>query len=411
MKKSLLVIFLLISGGDFNLYANPSSFTNQTNPDNNPIKFNTVPIEQWIGQKVIIQPLEPYMAEYGYLTLFKKTGILRKCDSTYGNKIAKITGITQDNSLKIKKLEMVLEGTGEELYGMIMNDTVENLIYLPELEQARRIFVGKTVYCLRGFIKSKQNNSGETSFPYISPFQPLVVSEIGPSSDISESYRFHFTINGKNVGFIDLNISGTNKRPQFKTYNLVDSALTFMKPVEESAEEKKRSFRPAQDRLLLEKEGKDVLGWQKCWWLMKEDELKLTVGESLTKTSQRLTFSQSYCDYEIFPYKIGQEKFRVRFLMDIFTDRLIHIQIRHELPEDRKVDDIQTFKEIESLLLEKYGPFKTQLNEQDGKFYRKERTWLFPSTKIQLFCSFDRFGGNGVVIIYTPAAKSDSNKL
>ena len=129
-------------------------------------------------------------------------------------------------------------------------------------------------------------------------------------------------------------------------------------------------------------EGKDVKGWSKTHWGMTNDEiLDLFKGQALQVKKEIRHNDQTYSTIRINNFDINGTDFEVLFYMGIKDDKLQKVLLRHK----NAIESM--FGSFEQLLTEKFGPpshtdfSRSQVSRRD---FKRDATWIFPSTKIEL---------------------------
>lgn len=151
---------------------------------------------------------------------------------------------------------------------------------------------------------------------------------------------------------------------------------------------------------------KDPRGWRNLTWESAEAAVKEKYAKQLTILPEPVKYGmkdQWYCPFEISNFILGYDTFRVSFLFDIATKKLVQVNVKKENP----VSISKTVQDLEISLIEKYG--NPNIKKEAPKYIAK---WIFPDLSIELTFSDVRVGNvpisKTVFLVYR---KPDKNKL
>jgi hypothetical protein len=141
------------------------------------------------------------------------------------------------------------------------------------------------------------------------------------------------------------------------------------------------------------------LGWRDSRWGMTEEQILNTFkGEAVRLPAEKKLAKGNYCNIVIENVKLGISIYQVNFVMDGQTKGLITVRISPA--EKWNLGDKTTqaeFKDLEKLLIEKYGnpSYRDEMGNPDFSKRIKGHTnlvtkWNFPTTSIQLSYLEDR---------------------
>lgn len=376
-------------------------------------EFQTRPITEWVGERFVFLGRDPSLRRYGYQLIYPADKMIGTVPyEGYVGKVVKITSVTP-SSTRVSgsyNVEMVVEGTGERLRALASGGGVRGLGSMADIERARSLYVGKTLWREAGSLQTFDEQSGKSSYISVEPFDALKVMAVTPGWDDSAPVRFVVRTPAGVEGYVDVNFSGTNVSTILRNHHRFDKEFQLIAPLRESAAEAARSYKPTAEALERAASGKDLLGWQQSWWGMTTDELAQTFGSQLQKLPKRDIYRGSYAEYVISNYKVDNDLYTVIFQMDNRTNRLTQVLVRSE-EYSKEFPYLSAFDRLEALLTQKYGPVRYQKDGNEGRFVRRERQWVFPTTTIDLSYSFMQGISNGLTIRYYPTASSDANKL
>ena len=157
-------------------------------PDNKSKDFTPFATKQtrdWVGERFVFHPVEPSLRHYGYQLIYPRGQQIGKLSyEQYVGKTVKVTRVAESETgiSGYYKIEMVVEETGEALGADAPGGMVHGLTFLPDIEGAKRLYVGKTLWRLAGSIHTFETENGKSGVVWISPFDPLIVSDVTVST-------------------------------------------------------------------------------------------------------------------------------------------------------------------------------------------------------------------------------------
>lgn len=166
---------------------------------------------------------------------------------------------------------------------------------------------------------------------------------------------------------------------------------------------------------------KDVLGWREARWRMTEEQILTAFkGEAFRFKEEIAIPGGDYAIIGIENINLRGENFTVRFIMDGKTRKLKRVSFRPV--ETWNLGDkvtLATFKNLEQLLVEKYGKpaYRDDKGTPDYNIRVKGYTnlvtkWLFPTTSIELSYMEDRQTSmRNLFFSYQPNIDKDRDKL
>lgn len=376
-------------------------------------EFETKSITEWVDERFVFLGRDPSLRKYGYQLIYPAGQMIGTLPyDGYVGKVVRVTGVTP-SSTRVSgsfNVMMVVEETGERLRALASGETVRGLGPAADIERARALYVGKTLWRDAGALQTFDEKSGRVSFVGVEPFDALKVVAVSAGWDDSAPVRVVVRTPAGAEGFVDVNFSGTNVPTILRNHHRFDKEFQFAPPARESAAEAARSYKPTAEALARAGSGKDVLGWQQGWWGMTADELLQTFGPQVRKLPKRDIYRGTYAEYVIPDYSVENDPYTVIFQMDNRTNRLAQVVIRSgEYSKDSPY--MGAFDRLEALLTQKYGPVRYRKDDDDRRFMKHERQWVFPTTTIELSYTFMQGISSDLTIRYYPTASSDANKL
>lgn len=150
----------------------------------------------------------------------------------------------------------------------------------------------------------------------------------------------------------------------------------------------------------------NFIGWQDLSWESTEATVKQKYNGQLSILPTIEKYGESYCPFEIQNYELGFDTFKVSFLFNEKTKKLVQVNVKKEDP----INIRKTVQNIEVSLTEKYG--KPIIKEESPEYITK---WLFPELSIQLSYVDMKAGGvqisKTIFLIYKNPEKTKINKF
>jgi hypothetical protein len=177
-------------------------------------------------------------------------------------------------------------------------DLIPELIFYKDLLEARKAYLGKTVWLKKTFFFTLNGRSNPIRYP-LKPFTPLRVQsiELGPVSSHT-SLRVHLHTAQGLPGYLDINFTGVNRTPPFRG---LERVAYLQHP--------RRAFKVSSHDWKLVLKGKTRLG-------MKVDTVALALGEPLSQQVDE--------DYLSWIYNRTGERVEYIFFRGILDQVLTH---------------------------------------------------------------------------------------
>jgi len=137
---------------------------------------------------------------------------------------------------------------------------------------------------------------------------------------------------------------------------------------------------------------------------MKEAQIISAFSGEISIYDKHIEYEKHYAPIGIHDYEINNIKCEVHFLFNKNKQDLeaVHINVKNKPLELPKA----TFRLLEKLLIEKYGPPTNSKNENPVN----TTEWVFPSTKIEIL--FIDLGSSSIIkIMYSSPKFDDLDKL
>ena len=192
--------------------------------------FPTIPESQWVGQRFVILPQSKALQHFGYQELYrdsdKEFTPLPYAD--FAGRIFRVVSIGHVNGPAGEKLEEAdfqLEGDKKIIHGDIDHGCMTDVGPVSDLETARRLYLGKTLWLTRGYLNTydaEKDTSDQPTSPAwheafqkirIKQFSAVKVLDIVPGWYAGSPVRFivqEAAGSEPAQGYIDVHMSDTN---------------------------------------------------------------------------------------------------------------------------------------------------------------------------------------------------------
>ena len=178
-------------------------------PDQNP--FPTRPVIKWVGERFVFLPIETAQ-EYGYMSVFstKDKSVNYLPYREYVGRVAKVTKVEPS----AYDLELVLEDTGEKVYGTVSDGVIKDMALVADIENAHALYVGKTLWTEETMHTCTEDGyverTGEEELKTPLGFSPVKVIDVVAGWDVEKPVRFVVQLPSGKEGYIDVQMSDTN---------------------------------------------------------------------------------------------------------------------------------------------------------------------------------------------------------
>jgi hypothetical protein len=150
--------------------------------------FITRPINTWIGERFIFLQRRKSLQKYGYQSFSKASPYIGSAPNSkyyagrllyekYVGRIARVVKITPSPT-KVQgawDIELVLEDNGEKVYADAVLDNVDGIAPLADIINARRLYLGKTLWYQERTLDTYKPEIDETGIGDDSQFMPTKI--------------------------------------------------------------------------------------------------------------------------------------------------------------------------------------------------------------------------------------------
>lgn len=180
----------------------------------NQYSFPNRPVTTWVGERLVFLHKE-ICQEYGYMSVRRtKDGDTLPYREFVG-RVAKVTRVEPSEYI----IKLVLEDTGEKVYGTVSRGTIENMALVADIENARALYVGKTLWT-EGLVYTSVEGTDEKYLDTPAGFFPVKVIDVVPGRDEERPVRFVVRIPSGEEGYVEVQMSDTNISSGARKYNI-----------------------------------------------------------------------------------------------------------------------------------------------------------------------------------------------
>ena len=176
--------------------------------------FPNRPVTTWVGERFVFLHKE-ICQEYGYMSVRRtKEGETVPYQEFVG-RVAKVTRVEPSEYI----IKLVLEDTGEKVYGTVSRGVIENMALVADIENARALYVGTTLWT-DALVYAYVEGVGERYLDTPGGLFPVEVIDVVPGSDEERPVRFVVRIPSGGEGYVDVQMSDTNISSGARKYNI-----------------------------------------------------------------------------------------------------------------------------------------------------------------------------------------------
>lgn len=221
----LLCSFVALAQPDKRQNITPEKKSEPTTPEPAPALFPYLPISSWTGKRFIFLP-KPKGSESGTYEDFSRSVTHKK----YAGRVARVVNANASGASAFIEFEMEDDGERLRVFTVANKESVKGMAFLDDIENARKQWVGKTLWSKILMISSYDEQSGAITMTMVKKFGPLKVVDVVPGWDEEKPVRFKLeTPNGKQ-GFVDVNLSGTNVQKEVRQMSRFEDNLIAEDP-------------------------------------------------------------------------------------------------------------------------------------------------------------------------------------
>lgn len=171
--------------------------------------FETLEVKDWVGQKFIFLPTTPKLRRYGY-QLFEP----QLPYETWVGKIVTVTDVSDDYLPKVT----FRTKDGKVLRSTVYGGTVGGIAPLRDLEYARSKWLGETLWVRGNQLVTWNETTEDFGSVNLERYSPVEVHDIVVGWTEDTPIRLILKAPDGEVGFLDVNVSGTNISKKLREY-------------------------------------------------------------------------------------------------------------------------------------------------------------------------------------------------
>lgn len=175
-----------------------------------PEGFGTLEIQDWVGQRFIFLPQTKKIQSYGYQSFDPKL--------SYDDWVGKIVTVTEVSSDILPKITFKTDD-GKLITATAYGETIEDIAPLRDLEYARTNWLGKTLWLRGSELVTYDDATDQYGSVELKRFSPVKVQDVVAGWYNNTPIRFILKTDDGKVGFLDVNVSGTNIASMLRKYD------------------------------------------------------------------------------------------------------------------------------------------------------------------------------------------------
>jgi hypothetical protein len=172
--------------------------------------FDYIPIENWVGHKFLILPS---ISKKGEHLGFRDSNGAHPSKAEIVGKICTVTKVTGE---RFKEVTFKMDDSGEIYIANAYNDTINDIVLLADLENARSKWLGKTLWFVDTEIKTFDSDTNDYGSIAVKRNSPLKVVNIVAGWDSDAPIWFILQTLSGEEGFINIHVSDTNVSESFR---------------------------------------------------------------------------------------------------------------------------------------------------------------------------------------------------
>ena len=203
---------------------NESADTKQIDP----LSFR--PVEQWVGEKFIFLPRRKITEPFGYQ--FKRSENQNFGSSlTYKDFVGRVGTIIKVEKDFINRVTLQMDDNNQIVVSS-GNDSIDNIAPVADIDYARERWKDKILWSAREEIGTYNDTTGDFGGVKIKVYTALKVLDVVAGWYDSSPVRFILQTPAGEIGFVDINLSGTNVSEILRDNNRISKYFFLKEPKE-----------------------------------------------------------------------------------------------------------------------------------------------------------------------------------
>jgi len=167
------------------------------------------PISSWVGERFVFLPNPASLQEYGYQSFKGGEGKYGHPEyNAYVGRVAEVVALSKRGMTW--DIEFEMEDDGRRLKATAHTDSIHDIALVADIDNARDKWEGTTLWYSKASIATYNEETEEFGKIELKKYSPVKVVEIVAGWYNSNPVRFILQATSGEVGFDDVNLSGTN---------------------------------------------------------------------------------------------------------------------------------------------------------------------------------------------------------
>lgn len=166
------------------------------------------PMKDWIGEKFIFLPMSVGSQQYGYQGIEGGNG--KYGHPTYEECVGRIGKVIKTTEGMSDVVSIQMEDNGHIYTAKGYSSSIMGIAPVLDLDFARNKWIGKTLYNRQGYLVTYDENTDKINTIKIKKYSPVKVLDIVAGWHEHQPIRFILQSTPEKVGYLDIDISGTN---------------------------------------------------------------------------------------------------------------------------------------------------------------------------------------------------------
>ena len=184
------------------------------------------PMRSWMGERFVFLPKPKLLPPDAPYEDFNGKVTLRK----YVGRIAQVTSVSESAGWVYLEFEMEDDGARLRARTFPYKESIKGLVRLDDLNQARAVWAGQTLWSREGRIFTYDEQADIVSALSIKRCAPVKVTDVVAGWDEEKPIRLLLQTAGGEQGFVDVNLSGTNVPKEARHLHRLEDAFFTRDP-------------------------------------------------------------------------------------------------------------------------------------------------------------------------------------
>lgn len=189
------------------------------------------PISSWIGERFIFLPASASIQKYGYSS-FNEFGAEKWEHPEYDKYVGRIVKVISvvDRRFGTWDIGFEMEDDGRRLTATVLSGSIHGIALVADVDNARSEWLGKTLWYAKSSVSTYNEETEKFGSIKLKKYSPVKVIGIGLGWYNSNPVKFVLKTASGEVGFIDINLSGTNVSEKLRGYNRFENYFGILDP-------------------------------------------------------------------------------------------------------------------------------------------------------------------------------------